>query len=190
MGITKALGEKLVLNASQFNRDCSYYTLRFGNVLGSSGSLLEIIDRCIDENRVVELTDARMTRYIMSKSDAANLILDTINSECSGSIVVPLMNAVWVKDLIRCYFEYKSGTQFRDANNMREVGARPGEKLYEELCSEYEIPYSKRLEGNLLIDTAREPRESTGISNSMVNSSIGEKLVDAEVRQLLSKAFC
>ena len=145
MGVTKLLGEKLVTAANYYKGDVRtiFYSVRFGNVLGSRGSLVPLIEYQIKNNLPIELTHKEMTRYIMGNETALNLILKTLEIAQGGEVFVLKMKSVKIVDLIDVLVKNfaKKYKKLVEKVKIREVGIFAGEKLYEELFS---IEESKR----------------------------------------------
>jgi UDP-N-acetylglucosamine 4,6-dehydratase len=120
-GVTKALAEKLFLGAG-------YSAVRYGNVLGSRGSLLEIVDRCREEDRPIPITDPRMTRFFWTVEEAADFVLEHMDTP---GLHIPDLQGKRIVDLIQ---------EAAPDHPMQEVGVGPGEKLHEWLETEEENP--------------------------------------------------
>lgn len=139
MGTSKLMGERL-FTAANTKVDGSSSTIfastRFGNVLGSNGSVFPIFERQIKQGGPLTLTDARMTRFVMSISEAVNLVLKSAEIAKGGEILVTKMPVLKIKDLAAAMI-----AEFSPSNKeipITEIGAKPGEKLYEELMSDEE----------------------------------------------------
>lgn len=131
MGCTKQLAERVVHSYSRHSRT-KFVVVRFGNVLGSAGSVVPVFQEQIQRGGPITITDPRMTRYFMSIPEAAQLVLQSA-AMCSGGEVFVLDMGEPVKiiqlaeDLISLSGLPPGSIEFDI------VGARPGEKLYEEL---------------------------------------------------------
>ncbi len=131
MGASKHLAERYVQAMSR-NSKTQFITTRFGNVLGSNGSVVPIFKKQIALGGPITITDFRMTRYFMTIPEAAQLVLQAAAMGSGGEIFVldmgePVKIVDLAKDLIRL-----AGLP-ETAIDIIETGMRPGEKLYEEL---------------------------------------------------------
>ncbi len=144
MGCSKQMAERYV-NALAQRSQTKFIVTRFGNVLGSAGSVVPIFKEQIRNGGPITITDKRMTRFFMTIPEAAQLVLDAAAFGNGGEIFVldmgePVKIMDLAKDLIRL-----SGLPEK-AVEIQEVGLRPGEKLYEELYFESEkaIPTTQK----------------------------------------------
>jgi len=139
MGVTKLLGEKLVTTGNYYKGSSNtiFYSVRFGNVLGSRGSLIPLIEEQIRNRLPITLTHFDMTRYIMTINKAIDLSLKTLGIAQGGEVFVLKMNSVKIIDLIKVLIEYFSEkcNVIDDKIEIKEIGIFAGEKLYEELFS-------------------------------------------------------
>jgi FlaA1/EpsC-like NDP-sugar epimerase len=141
MGASKALAEWAVEAAATRYPETIYATVRFGNVLGSSGSVVPIFRRQIAAGGPVTVTDERMKRYFMTIPEAVQLIIRAGSlSESSGELfVLEMGEPVKIIDLADTMIRLSGLEPERDIA-IEIVGARPGEKLHEELFNPYEHP--------------------------------------------------
>jgi FlaA1/EpsC-like NDP-sugar epimerase len=142
MGTSKLMGERLITAANALRSDTNTIlsSTRFGNVLGSRGSVVPLFMKQIRNGGPVTLTDRRMTRFIMTVHEAARLVLESVTISKGGEVFVTKMPVVRIPDLAQAMIEIlapKYGSNPSDIQTV-EVGAKPGEKLYEELMSEEE----------------------------------------------------
>ncbi len=131
MGATKQLAERVVYDLAQIS-DTKFVTVRFGNVLGSAGSVIPYFQQQIRDGGPITITDERMTRYFMSIPEAAQLVVQSASMCQGGEIYVldmgkPIKIVQLAEDLVSL-----SGLP-KDSIEFRFTGIRPGEKLYEEL---------------------------------------------------------
>ncbi|MGH9079939.1 MAG: SDR family NAD(P)-dependent oxidoreductase, partial [Acidimicrobiales bacterium] len=132
MGATKRLAEQIVL--AHAPRGASYCTVRFGNVLGSRGSVIPTFSRQIANGGPVTVTDARMTRFFMSVEEAVQLVLESsMLSDGGGEIfMLEMGEPVRILDLAERMIRL-SGYRVGGDVAIDIIGARPGEKFNEEL---------------------------------------------------------
>lgn len=133
MGASKLIAEKVFTNANWHAR-CKFMSARFGNVIGSRGSVIPLWERQLREDGRVKITDPLMTRYVMSVSQSVDLLLHT--SHCAGGEVVVLrMPAIRLVDLLHVFLERHERLHSleRGTTKWDTIGARPGETLSEML---------------------------------------------------------
>lgn len=149
MGTSKLMGEKLMsaANIQQLNNDIIFASTRFGNVLGSRGSVIPIFIRQIANGGPVTLTDPEMTRFIMSISEAVRLVIDSATLAKGGEVFITKMPVIRIKDLAEVMItELAKSFGYRSSNIAIEIiGSKPGEKMYEELMSQEETRRSIEL---------------------------------------------
>jgi UDP-N-acetylglucosamine 4,6-dehydratase/5-epimerase len=141
LGATKLLAEKLVISASQQGKSPVFSIVRFGNVVGSRGSVVLIFERQVREGGPITITDPEMTRYIMAPSQASALILKAGEAARPGEIFVLKMRAIRMRDLAdacRTFFSERFGRDPRKVR-IKRIGRQPGEKDHEELMNETEV---------------------------------------------------
>jgi FlaA1/EpsC-like NDP-sugar epimerase len=142
MGASKALAEWAVEAEATKHPGTRYATVRFGNVLGSSGSVVPIFRRQIAAGGPVTVTDERMTRYFMTIPEAVQLIIraGSLRDEASGQIfVLEMGEPVSIIELAKTMIRLSGLEPERDIA-IDIVGARPGEKFHEELFDTHEHP--------------------------------------------------
>jgi FlaA1/EpsC-like NDP-sugar epimerase len=140
MGASKALAEWAVEAAQHRWPKTRYLTVRFGNVLGSSGSVVPIFRRQIAAGGPVTVTDEQMTRYFMTIPEAVQLIIRSGDLGRGGEVfVLEMGDPVRIVDLARNMIRL-SGQEPDHDIAIEIVGRRPGEKLHEELFNPDELP--------------------------------------------------
>lgn len=156
MGASKALAEWAVEAAAARHPETRYATVRFGNVLGSSGSVVPIFRRQIAAGGPVTITDPRMQRWFMTIPEAVQLIIRSGSlSERSGDVfVLEMGEPVKIIDLAHDMIRLSGLEPDRDIA-IEVVGARAGEKLHEELFNPYERPQATPAEKILRAERAR-----------------------------------
>ena len=129
MGATKRMCEMIVQSASTTGK-VKYSATRFGNVLGSAGSVIPLFKRQIEQGGPVTVTDRRITRYFMTIPEASQLVLASGAMARNGDLfVLDMGEPVKILDLAQSMIHIMGATNVE----IVETGLRPGEKLYEEL---------------------------------------------------------
>jgi len=139
MGASKRLAELVVQAAAQMSQTTSYSMVRFGNVLGSSGSVVPLFTKQIKAGGPITLTHPDIVRYFMTIPEATQLVLQAAGLATGGEVfVLDMGEPVRIQDLAEQMVKL-SGLQLKDVANpdgdieIQCTGLRPGEKLYEEL---------------------------------------------------------
>jgi UDP-glucose 4-epimerase len=136
MGMSKALSEKVMVSKSRnLNGSGSVFCgTRYGNVMASRGSVIPLFINQKKQNQPITITDPNMTRFMMTLEEAVELVLFAFNNGNNGDIFVQKSPAVTIGDLAKALTEiYNSKTQIRI------IGTRHGEKLYETLVNREEM---------------------------------------------------
>ena len=136
MGMSKALMEKAAVAKARLQRqgDTVFCTTRYGNVMASRGSVIPLFVQQIRERRPLTVTDANMTRFLMSLEDSVDLVLKAFADGAQGDILVQKSPAATIGDLAQALLEL-----FQSDLPVRVIGTRHGEKLYETLVSREEM---------------------------------------------------
>ncbi|MBL9037521.1 MAG: SDR family NAD(P)-dependent oxidoreductase [Archangium sp.] len=149
MGASKMMGERLIAAANEIRgtRRTRFAAVRFGNVIGSRGSVVPIFAQQLLRGEPISLTDEGMTRYVMTIDEAARLVIEAGGRLRGGEVFVTKMRALKVIDLAHAMAELLSGGKVK----IDLIGARQGEKLFEELISLDEMSRSLELERLLVV---------------------------------------
>jgi FlaA1/EpsC-like NDP-sugar epimerase len=158
MGTSKLMGERLITAASSVRKDSKtiFSSTRFGNVLGSRGSVVPLFMKQIKKGGPVTITDKKMTRFVMTIEDAARLVLQSVPISRGGEVFVTKMPVVRIPDLAEVMIKLlapKYGYTPSDIETV-EIGSKAGEKLYEELMSDQEVPRSMELKDMFVVTPA------------------------------------
>ncbi|MCE1227129.1 MAG: polysaccharide biosynthesis protein [Geobacteraceae bacterium] len=142
MGISKAMMEKLMVAKSRrlASTDTMLCGTRYGNVMASRGSVIPLFVKQIREGSVLTVTDPNMTRFLMSLEDAVDLVLYAYQHGTQGDIFVQKAPASTIMDLALALREL-----FNVDNEIRIIGTRHGEKLYETLLTREELAKAEDL---------------------------------------------
>ena len=148
-GATKLLMEKLFVAANNYLNPEKHRTVflavRYGNVLGSSGSVIPKFIEQIKANKPVTITDPKMTRFSITMNEALDFILNSVKIAKGSEIFVPKLRAYNIVDVKNALTELLSDT------GEKIIGIRTGEKLHETLINEDEIRYSWELKNMYMI---------------------------------------
>ena len=164
MGASKALAEWAVEAEAGSHPQTSYATVRFGNVLGSSGSVVPIFRRQIEAGGPVTITDPRMTRYFMTIPEAVQLVIRAGSLvDTSGEVfVLEMGEPVRIVDLAEQMIRL-SGFEPELDIAIEFVGQRPGEKFHEDLFNPYERP--QQTPAQKIVRAEREPIEPAWVQS-------------------------
>lgn len=147
MGATKLLAERLLVTANFVpSQDHTVFTCaRFGNVLGSRGSVLETVRSQVFAGGPVTLTAGAMTRYVTTIRNAARLVIGAARNPTPGVIIVPKRPSVRIGKLVDVAIEHFARQAGRDAQTIRirEIGFRAGERLHEALLTREELEHAR-----------------------------------------------
>lgn len=158
MGTSKLMGERLITAANvEFKKSgCIFASTRFGNVLGSRGSVIPIFREQISKGGPITLTHRDMTRFIMSVEESVQLIIDSAMLAKGGEVFVTKMPVISIRDLAEVMVRTLAPREGIDAESIeiKEIGVKPGEKLYEELMTGEETGRALELERYFVIKPA------------------------------------
>jgi len=142
MGATKLLAEKLMTSANYYKgaRDCVFSSVRFGNVMGSRGSVIPLFRKQIKAGGPVTITDPTMTRFMMSMSQAVELVFRSADISQGGEVFIFKMPTVNISDLAEVLINELAPRYGHRPEDIKVeiIGTKPGEKMYEELMTEDE----------------------------------------------------
>ena len=155
MGATKLLAERLITAANYYKgtRKCIFSSVRFGNVMGSRGSVIPLFIEQIKSGGPVTITDNGMTRFMMSMSQALELVFRSSEMAMGGEVFIFKMSTVNITDLAEVLIEELAplyGHKVEDID-IEIIGTIPGEKMYEELMTEDEATRSLEREDMFII---------------------------------------
>ncbi len=131
-GMAKALQERLITAANLYENGSKtvFISTRYGNVLGSRGSVVPHFRSLLDKNKPVTITDSQMTRFMMTLQESVQLVLTALEKGVGGEVFVRKMPGHTITDLAEVMMEAYSKNK-----GMKTVGIRPGEKIHESLLS-------------------------------------------------------
>ncbi len=127
-GATKLAAEKLFISANNIfgNKPTRFSVVRYGNVIGSRGSVVEVFNKILSTNKPFPITDKNMTRFWMTIDESVDLVLRSLKLMNGGETYIPKIPSIKILDLARSIDPNKK---------IKFIGIRPGEKINEFLCS-------------------------------------------------------
>lgn len=150
MGTSKLMGERMMTAANSNSRagKTVFASTRFGNVLGSRGSVIPIFREQIKKGGPVSLTDDAMTRFIMSIEQAAELVIDSSTIALGGEVFITKMPVIRIRDLAEVMIKELAPVYGHNPDDIEIIiiGSKPGEKMYEELMNHEETRRTLELE--------------------------------------------
>lgn len=135
-GMTKAVGEKVIIQANDLTKDTKFVCIRGGNVMGSNGSVIPYFIDQIKSGGPITITDLRMTRFFLTLEEAITLLFKAAEDSVGGETFVMNMPACYIVEVAEILMEEYGQVA------ISEIGGRPGEKLDEMLISKHESPLS------------------------------------------------
>lgn len=158
MGTSKLMGERLMTAAnSKLRGDGSVFaSTRFGNVLGSRGSVIPIFREQIRRGGPLTVTDKDMTRFIMSIREAVRLVIDSARLARGGEVFVTKMPTIFIQDLAEVMIQELSSVYGHKPEEIEinYIGTKPGEKMYEELMNDEEVRRALELDRYFVVKPA------------------------------------
>lgn len=143
MGISKAMMEKVIVAKSRESTSTVICATRYGNVMASRGSVIPLFVNQVREGKPITITDPYMTRFMMTLDDAVDLVLYAFENGAPGDIFVQKAPAATIKVLAKALTELLGVPE----HEIRIIGTRHGEKLYEALLSREEMVAAQDLGG-------------------------------------------
>ena len=193
-GATKLLMEKLFVSANNYADPIKYSTkflaIRYGNVFGSSGSVLPRFIQQIKNNQKITVTDTKMTRFTITIDDALDFILNSVSESQGSETFIPKLKAYNIMDLKDAIISILGDSPFEIIN------IRPGEKMNETLINKTEMDYTIENEKKFILLRPElftsEKLKYHGYSKpneiSEYSSNVVEKLTVNEIKNLILKA--
>lgn len=137
MGTSKAMMEKIICSQNELSRGTIFCCVRYGNVMGSRGSVIPLFRQQIREDRPLTLTVPDMTRFLMTLDQSVDLVIHAMLNAAGGEVFVrkaPASTVISLAEAMR-----KKYSALGENHPIKVVGIRPGEKIHEILVSEYEM---------------------------------------------------
>lgn len=195
LGASKLLAERLTAKASSYRGrgKTTFAIVRFGNVIGSRGSVFQIFLEQLRKGAPITVTDKRMTRYIMSIPEAASLILKITHIAKDGEIFILKMPSVAITELakgIRDVYTSRYGLKQKTPSPIIISRSREGERFHEYLTSPSEISFCHDL-GNMfkISKEINKKKISTGQFNSETAPRISQEKLYKIINELMDEFF-
>jgi UDP-N-acetylglucosamine 4,6-dehydratase/5-epimerase len=143
-GATKLTADKLFITGNHYaaSYPTRFSVVRYGNVMGSRGSVIPFFRKLADEGKSLPITDLRMTRFFITLPEAVDFVLDSFEIMQGGELYVPRIPSMKITDLAQA---------IAPGSEMHNSGLRPGEKLHEEMISPEEGRRALRIEDRFVI---------------------------------------
>ena len=192
MGTTKLMGERLITsaNSNAHSSKTVFTSTRFGNVLGSNGSVIQVFKEQIKKGGPLTLTDENMSRFVMSINEAAQLLIRSAVIAKGGEVFVTKMPVMRIVDLVFVMIEALA-PQYGYSPEQIEIkiiGPKPGEKMYEELLSREEIDRSKELTDFFVILPAfRSLYQNISYDYELASSIVTKPYISSEEESMSRK---
>lgn len=155
MGTSKLMGERLMTaaNCNHHGTGPIFASTRFGNVLGSSGSVIPIFRRQIRSGGPLTLTHPDMTRFVMSIDEAVQLVMESAGLAAGGEVFITKMPVIRIQDLAQVMIEELAPIYGFDSEDIaiKDIGVKPGEKMYEELINREETRRTWELKNHFAV---------------------------------------
>lgn len=151
-GASKYMMEKLFQEYSRLPSDTAFHLVRYGNVLESTGSVIEAWKNAVENGHPIKMTDPEMTRFWLSPGQAAGYAITALEYQ-SGEILIPMMGALSIGKLA----EYVLPREFGDVE-IHSIPLRPGEKLHETLLTIEEQWYARSEKGFYILSPTTSER--------------------------------
>ena len=180
-GACKFVSERIFTesNYSKGNKKTIFTSVRYGNVLESTGSVIPFFESKIKKGEKIPLTNDQMTRFIISPSQAVELVFDALKYGIGGEVFVPRLPAFRIVDLIEILKEKHSAN-----NEVTVIGVRPGEKIHEIMINNREVSRTFRFKDRFVITSSIH--RYGGVMNPDYYQE-GNQLLESEMQDYSSK---
>ena len=138
-GATKLASDKLFVAANDEKDNKTIFSIvRYGNVMGSRGSVIPFFYKQVKENKVITITDKNMTRFMISLTDAAKLVIEAIRTSVGVEIYVKKIPSMNILDIAK---------SVSSKAKIKYIGIRPGEKIHEQMIGREDAPFTYEYKG-------------------------------------------
>jgi FlaA1/EpsC-like NDP-sugar epimerase len=186
MGASKRIAELYISCVSKSSKNTKFTTTRFGNVLGSNGSVIPLFKRQIELGGPLTVTHKEITRYFMTIPEACSLVLEAGTMGKGGEIYIfDMGKSVKIYDIAKRMI-HLSGLKYPEDIDIKITGLRPGEKLYEELLADGENT-TKTYHEKIMIARTQEVNDSLVKANLDDLSKNFKKMKNGELVKLMKE---
>ncbi len=184
MGMTKALMEKLLLSNDIKSNVTRFCCVRYGNVLGSRGSVIPVWEKLIEKKKPISITHKSMRRFFLTLDEATELVLFAVKNMKSKEIFVKKAPACKIEDLAKVIAEVKTGNKDYPITY---TGIRAGEKIEEELVSAEEIRHATEQKDHYIIHREEMNNQYDDIDINGFNTTTTHTLSREEISNLIKE---
>ena len=173
MGASKLLAERIIISSSSY-AGSSYFKsacVRFGNVWDTAGSVGQIFKNQVKSGMPITLTSNKMTRFFITIEKALDLFEYALKTMNGGEIFISNMGVLSIDKLAKAFKNY-----FKSSSEIRIIGSKPGEKLFEELFTEQESPRTYLKDNYYIID--KDSNKNTGNNIIPISLRSDDKSID------------
>jgi len=191
MGMTKLMGEKLISSADFYkgSKKTLFASVRFGNVIGSNGSVMPLFKRQILNGEPIKINDKEMTRFVITMDEAVKLICKAVELVRGGETFVWKMKTLKITDLADSMMsKYANGKEIK----VNVAEKEEGEKIHEEIMSDEELSRAVELDNLYIIfpmvdqkSVRSKYQEAKPIADPVIASNMGVHLSKEEISKLL-----
>lgn len=191
-GMAKALQERLITTANLYKDGTRtvFVSTRYGNVLGSRGSVVPYFKSLIEGNKPLTITDPKMTRFILTLNESVDLVLYALENGVGGEVFVRKMPGHTISDLANVMLESAS----LSGDSLKIIGIRPGEKVHETLISPSESvrtiedgDYYIILPQIKISETDKKYAKHNRLSEFRYSSDLTNQIGRPELKEILTK---
>lgn len=185
LGCTKLLAEKIVINSNSIKgrKSTIFSCVRFGNVIGTRGSILPMFIDQIKSNKKLTVTNKEMTRFFMTKSESTNAIINSIYYMKGSEIFVPKkLVSFKIDDLAKSIIQIYN----KNLKLISYIGKRPGEKLHEKLIANYELE-NLHENNNFYVIKKENKNKKTFRNSDFTKSNLTNQMSINQIKKFLKK---
>lgn len=186
-GVTKACGEKLMINANAYynsigSSKTKFICIRGGNVIGTNGSVIPLFKKQILQNNEITLTDGYMTRFLMTTRDAIGLIFTALENSIGGELFVMRMPGAVLTTIANTMIKLFGN----EKTKITTIGLRPGEKRHEVLVSKNEAPFTREFSKDYYI-ILPQVQDRSAYQKYMKYSAFGDSEFSSATTRMLDE---